>query len=164
MPITVLKNITLIIIQVAKMGRQRAASKDRLGKEELGKINRWIIMDIIINLNIILILRVETALLDLGQRVDNQSKDLLDRSVFFSMASTQSSCCQQQHHHHPHQHRHDHNHNDDQGGAARPRPDGEAEGCEQGLQQAWQGGGGVMEMRIMIIIIIIIMVIIIMIA
>ena len=27
--------------QVAKLGRQRAASKDRLGKEELGKINRW---------------------------------------------------------------------------------------------------------------------------
>ena len=41
-----------------------------------------------------------------------------------------------------HQHWRLHHHPDDQGGAAGQGLDGEAEGCEQGLKQARQGGGG----------------------
>ena len=78
-------------------------------------------------------LRLETALLDLGQRVDSQSKDLLDRSTLHL-----SSGRLHQHHHHCRLH----HHLDDQGGAAGQGLDGEAEGCEQGLEQAGQGGGG----------------------
>ena len=32
--------LMLMTLKVAKLGRQRAASKDRLGKEEVGKMNR----------------------------------------------------------------------------------------------------------------------------